>query len=343
MELSPRKEKILGLIVDHFIATGEPVGSKFLSDIFETSISSATIRNEMSYLSLNGYLEQPYTSAGRIPSQLGYRYYVDHLMRSCDPRPSEQYMMYSAIDRMNAQPEQILADACSVLAELTGCAAVASTPLNERTVVRRVELIPLGAPGSLIVVVTSTGVVKTAVCRCDRAVELTDAELFYHIAGADFTGKRAAELNLPRLQTIAASLGDRALTLSPLLVKLYELAASVGECELIVKGQAQLLSRSERGEDPHELLRFIGQSRAMKNILRRARDGVSVLIGQETGRRETENASILLAPYSVNGSRAGTVALIGPMSLDYARCTASLSFMCRTVSEVFDRSDGYTS
>lgn len=334
MELTSRKEKILGLVVEHFIATGEPVGSKFLSDIFDTAISSATIRNEMSDLSVKGYLEQPYTSAGRIPSQRGYRYYIDHLMRRYEPQPSEQYRMLSGLDRTSAQPEKILEDACAILADMTGCAAVATTPLDERTTVNRIELIPLGTSNAMVVLVTSTGVVKTTVCRCYETVEMGDAELFYHIAAADFTGKRAAELNIPRLQTIAASLGDKALAMSPLLVSLYALASSVSDCELISRGETNILRHREYEGRIHELTRLFHSGTALKNVLRHTGDGVNIRIGRETGCRELMDSSVLAVNYEINGQRAGALGLIGPMRMDYARYTAELAFMSRTVSEV---------
>ncbi|MBQ6019826.1 MAG: heat-inducible transcription repressor HrcA, partial [Clostridia bacterium] len=283
MELTARRERILGLIVEHYIATGEPVGSKFLSDVFDTSISSATIRNEMAALSAQGYIEQPYTSAGRVPSQRGYRYYIDKLMRRCEPDPSEQYRILSGLDRMSAEPERILADADEILAELTGCAAVSTTPLDERTVVKRAELIPLGSHNALVVVVTSTGIVKSAVCRCSDGLNMSDAELFYKIADADFNGRRASEFNLPRLQTIAASLGERALPFSPLLTSLYELASSVADCGLTVKGNSNLLNRREYDASAREVIGFINDGAALKRILLRVGDGITAFIGEETG------------------------------------------------------------
>ncbi|MBQ6165579.1 MAG: heat-inducible transcription repressor HrcA [Clostridia bacterium] len=334
MDLTARKEKILGLIVEHFIATGEPVGSKFLSDVFETSISSATIRNEMADLSARGYIEQPYTSAGRIPSQRGYRYYIDNLMRRCEPDPSEQYRILTGLDRMSAEPEKILSDADAVLAELTGCAAVSTTPLDERTSVKRAELIPLGAHNALVVVVTSTGIVKSAVCRCTEGLNMSDAELFYNIANADFIGRRAAEFNLPRLQTIAASLGERALALSPLLTSLYDLAASVSDCELTARGSSNLISRREYEGRAHEVIEFINDGDALKRILRRVGDGVTAFIGAETGCRATEHTSILAAPYKIGGARAGVLSVIGPMRMDYSGYTAILSFVSETVSSL---------
>ncbi len=334
MELTARKEKVLGLVVEHFIATGEPVGSRFLSDLFETSISSATIRNEMSDLSLRGYLEQPYTSAGRIPSQQGYRYYIDHLMHHYEPQPAEQYRMLSGLDRNAGQPEGILEDACRMLAEMTGCAAVATTPLNERTTVRRVELIPLGEGSAMVVVLTSTGVVKNTVCRCYEKIEMGDAQLFYRIAAADFIGKRASELTRARLQTIDASLGESSLYMAPLLVSLYDLASAVNDCELIVRGQNNILRSRDYEGSAYEVAEFLGRGGQLKRILNRAADGVNVLIGRETGCRETENSSILTADYQVEGQRAGVLALVGPTRMDYARYMAQLEFMCRAVSEV---------
>ena len=336
MELTARKEKILGLVVEHYIETGEPVGSKFLSDRFETSISSATVRNEMSDLSYRGFLEQPYTSAGRIPSQLGYRYYIDRLMKSYIPQMSEQYQMLSGIDRIAAVPEKVLKDACSVLSDMTECAVVATTPLDERTEIKRAELVPLGKNKAMIAIVTSTGVVKTDVCASYDGIDIGDAELFYNICANDFTDKKAIEINLPRLQSIVASLGDKALNMSPILVSLYELASSSYECELIVKGQSNILRHREYEGRVNEMSEFISDEKRLKRILRKFGDGVNVLLGTESGYRETENSAIIACPYSIGDRPAGKIALIGPMRMDYARYTAELEFMCNTVNSVLE-------
>lgn len=336
MELTARKEKILGLVVDHFITTGEPIGSKLLSGFFETSISSATVRNEMSDLSAMGYLEQPYTSAGRIPSQKGYRYYIDNLMHRYTPQMSEQFQMLGGIDRLTAVPEKVLEGACSVLSDMTGCAVVASTPLDDSTEIDRAELIPLGKNKIMIALVTSTGVIRTAVCGGCGNIEMSDAELFYNICAADFIGKKASMLNKPRLQSIAASLGDKVLDMSTLLVSLYDLASTACESEIIIRGQSEILRHREYEGRADEITKFIGNKSALKRILKKSGDSLEVLLGRETGFRETENSAVIAAPYRINGKTAGKIAVIGPMRIDYSRFTAELEFICNTVSSVLD-------
>ena len=144
MELSQRKEKILAAVVEHYIKTGEPVGSKLLQKDPEISVSSATIRNEMAELSNMGLLEQPHTSAGRIPTDEGYRYYVDHLMGVRQLDDAVKRRIEAGISIRNASPENILKRANDFLADMTNCAAISTAPSGENVTIKRVEFVPVG-------------------------------------------------------------------------------------------------------------------------------------------------------------------------------------------------------
>ena len=144
MEMTERKEKILAAVVEKYIQTGEPIGSKALVDSLGLSVSSATVRNEMADLSDMGYLEQPHTSAGRIPSNQGYRYYVEHLMTTCDMSPSEKSIISSKLRESSGEPQSVLEKANNILADLTHCTAVSTTPSEAQAVVKRIELVPIG-------------------------------------------------------------------------------------------------------------------------------------------------------------------------------------------------------
>ena len=202
MEMTERKEKILAAVVEKYIQTGEPIGSKALVDSLGLSVSSATVRNEMADLSDMGYLEQPHTSAGRIPSNQGYRYYVEHLMTTCDMSPNEKSIISSKLRESSGEPQSVLEKANNILADLTHCTAVSTTPSEAQAVVKRIELVPIGTRTAMVVMLTTTGMLKTKVCRTDKEITIDIAENFYNIAKQYFIGKPASDITIDRKSVV---------------------------------------------------------------------------------------------------------------------------------------------
>ena len=332
MELSDRKKKILSSVIEKYIQTGEPVGSKVLCE--GLSVSSATVRNEMAELSEIGYLEQPHTSAGRIPSQKGIRYYVNNLMPVYEISNADRFAVQSRFDNSDGEPEDILSDATKLLSEITGCAAAALTPYDVNAFIKRVELVPLGARTAMVVLLLSTGVIKSRICRSDTEIDITIAELFYNIAAAHFIGRTADELTIADIQTIAASLGDKALDMTPLIVALTDLAREASCRNIIVEGQSKLLGFKELESDVYNIFEHFRNSTALSEILSSGKDQLNVSIGRESHSRAFENASIICSKYSVGGRVVGTIGIIGPMRMDYARIIPNIVNISESVGKV---------
>lgn len=332
MELSERKKKILSAVVDRYIMTGDPVGSKVLCG--NLSVSSATVRNEMSELSEMGYLEQPHTSAGRIPSQRGLRYYVNNLMQNYEISDAERFAIESRFDISAGEPEEIITHAAKLLSEITNCASVVSTPYDSHATIKRVELVPISSRTVLIVLLVSTGVVKSRICRCDCEVDISIAELFYNIAAAHFTGRRPSELTTAKIQTLAASLCDKAFTMIPMLFTLYELANEASKFNIITEGQSKLLNFKELENDVYGIFECMKLGSGLSNILKSGRDKLSISIGRESMNRAFENASIISSKYSVGGKDVGSLGIIGPLRMDYARIIPNIKFISKTVGKV---------
>lgn len=332
MELSERKKKILASVVERYIMTGEPVGSKVLCG--SLSVSSATVRNEMSELSEIGYLEQPHTSAGRIPSQKGLRYYVNHLMSRYDISNAERFAIESRFDNTAGEPENILREAAKLLSEMTGCASAALTPYDSGAVIKRVELVPLSQRTVLIVILVSTGVIKSRICRCDVQIDIHTAELFYNIAAAHFVDHRSYELTTAKIQTLAASLGDRAFIMTPLLVTLAELANEASRCSVITEGHSRLLNFKELETDVYGIFEYMKHDAALAAILNSGSENLKVSIGRECMNRSLEHASVISSKYAVDGKNVGSVGVIGPLRMDYARIIPNLAFISETVGRV---------
>lgn len=332
MELSERKKKILASVIERYIQTGDPVGSKVLCE--GLSVSSATVRNEMSELSEIGYLEQPHTSAGRIPSQKGIRYYVNNLMPMYDISDADRFSVQNRFDNFDGEPDDILSDAAKLLSDITGCAVAALTPYDINAFIKRVELVPLGAKTALVVILMSTGVVKSRICRCDNEIDLKTAELFYSIAAAHFSGRASYELTVADIQTIVASLGDKALLMTPLLVTLTELAKEASQRNIVVEGQSKLFGFRELEADVYNIFEHFKNTVFLSGILYGGKNELNVTIGRESMNRAFENVSIVSCKYSVSGRNVGSIAVIGPLRMDYARIISNVKNVSESVGNV---------
>ena len=207
MDISERKLKILAAIVETYVKTGEPVGSKALCEALDCSVSSATIRNEMADLSEMGLLEQPHTSAGRIPSHAGYRLYIDKLMEQKPLSEEEQRFIDGSLSASADNPEHLLEDASQVLAELTSYAAISTTPSDEEATVRHLQFVQTGRRTAMVVLLTSSGILKNKIFRCDYDLSPDILRVFHKLLNEKIAGIPVASITPAYIQTLAASLG----------------------------------------------------------------------------------------------------------------------------------------
>lgn len=337
MELSERKERILATVAEIYIATGEPVGSKFLCASAGFRVSSATLRNEMAQLTELGYLEQPHTSAGRIPSQRGLRYYIDRLMARYEPSAVDIFKIRSRMDINEGDPQKLLAQAAGTLAELTGCAAVVTTPFSAGSRIRRTDLIPLGGKNVMLVLSVSNGTLKSRICRCNDEVSYEMIDLFYKIAASGFADRAPDDITTALVQTVTASLGDHAFEMAPLLTAFFDAAKEAAVTDVLTAGLSNLLRFPElegKVGALQELLR--NKSNTSKILQANGEDGVRFLIGGENRFRELSNASVICADYSIAGHTAGTLAVVGPLRMDYAAVVPLLRYTAGLVGAMLD-------
>lgn len=326
MGLGDRKQKILAAVVELYIQTGEPVGSKAVLTVLPVSVSSATVRNEMAELGEMGYLEQPHTSAGRIPSQKGYRYYVDNLMPQRHPDELTQRLMRQSLAN-EGDPEKLIERAGEVLARLTNCAAIATTPIDDAAVIRRIELVPIGSRTAMVVLMTSAGIIKTGVCRTETNLTPDMAELFRSVCDKCFVGLAVSDIGTVMIQTLVASLGENALSMSPLFVVLSDLAGQAVQAEIRLQGEQNLLHHREFSSNAYDMLQFLDQSDKLERALSSSRDSLSVHIGSENIYRQLENTSMIVARYNIQSRDGGAIGIIGPTRLDYSRLIPSLEYL----------------
>ncbi|MEE1322115.1 MAG: heat-inducible transcriptional repressor HrcA [Acutalibacteraceae bacterium] len=327
MELGKRKEMILAAIVEQYIKSGEPIGSKLIMQSLPISVSSATIRNEMSDLHELGLLEQPHTSAGRIPSQAGYRYYVDKLMNKDILSEEERKMIKSELERSIGNPDKLLEKAGEMLAKITGCAAVATTPTDEGATIKHIELMPVGTRIAMVVMMTSSGIIKNGICRTETELTPEMVQNFYDIVNECFIGHPVSDVGTVMIQTLVASLGMNALSMSPLFVVLADIANQALQAEIRLEGEQNLLHHREFGNSIYDMMQFFDEKDKLERAISRDKSGLQVIIGRENMYRQLENSSMIISRYSIGGHDGGAIGIIGPTRLDYAKLIPSIEYL----------------
>ena len=326
---------ILSAVIERFLTTGEPVGSKFLVGVLSVPVSSATIRNDMAYLSDMGYLDQPHTSAGRVPSDKGYRYYIEKLLLNFTPSDADMFRILSSIDRSEGDTVGILSQICDVLSAVTGLTAVAVTPHSENAVITGTQLIPLSNKNVMLVVTTSVGVTKSRIAKLDCEIDYPLMELFYNVTAANFIGINCSEFTTAKLQCVAASLGERSLDIMPLMVSFFEACLEASGADVIVKGQSQLLESAELSSTALEIIELLRNKSAASAVFEADKDQpVEIKIGTENEFRCMRRAAVIKAPYKIGDASVGSIGVIGPTKMDYSRVLPLVKYISEVAGTI---------
>ncbi len=338
MELSPRKRAILAAIVSNYITGGEPIGSKALCDMLDLHLSSATLRNEMNDLCTMGLLEQPHTSAGRVPTLRGYRVYVNDLMHPAKLSSEVRLAIDSTLQTIARTPEQMPEMACQILADLTGLPSFTATVTNESAKVKRVRLIPMGKRTVLMVVVSTDGAAKSRIVLSDCTVNEDLLSLFSNICKVCIVGHRLYELNTAYLQSIVARVGDFSLSVMPLLSNLFQLIGEMFEPQLTFRGESKLLSGYRQMPDSVRLSELISQKEAILSIVSRMEAPVGVIFGDDFGHRiDTTPSCMVVAKYKIGEKELGRIGVIGSVRLSYEQLIPSVEYFAQRLGTLMTK------
>lgn len=326
--ISDRQRLLLALVVEHYIANAEAIGSRALTEIMENAVSSATVRNELSELDRMGFLEQPHTSAGRVPTVDGYRFYIDNLMHSRTLTPVERALADSKIASIKAgSMEDFVKKACSALSDMTGCAAVASAPDIGATL-RRVEYFPMSATSGVAAVLTSSGLIKSRMAATEEPVSTAMLYRFLQMANAQLTGKLPSEISHWDYSIIAQATGGYARLLTPVMEAVAELVNEVQRREVYFAGQRYLVD-AVGAVASADVIRLFSDDDELRELLSAANDTACVIMGTETGREELNGISLILAPYDCRGEIAGTIGVAVNPRADYSRLLPMIDYFAR--------------
>ena len=336
MELTKRKQNILASIVNGYIRTGEPIGSKSISE--QIGASSATVRNEMADLTELGLLEQPHTSAGRVPSAKGYREYVDNLMQPEALSDGERYALDSMLMKSAFDPEKLLLGAANTLAAATRCLAVTTSPNGENARIKGVQFVQTSRRTAMLILMSSAGTMKNKVFHCDFDLSNEIMRIFFRVINERVTGREVAEINRAFIQSLAISFRDLALLMSPALAALLEVAQETMQTEVSLGGQMNLLYYPEyKLGGARRVMDLIEDADALNELISGKPNRVTVRIGPENGAEALLDSAVVSARYSVGGRDAGAVAVVGPMRMDYAKVTAQTAYIAERVGEMLTR------
>lgn len=335
MELTPRQQKILAAVVELYITTGEPVGSKSLCETLDFHVSSATVRNEMGNLSELGLLEQPHTSAGRVPTERGYRVYIDRLMKHPGITGDEKRYIDSLILPSAYDPEKLLDGVAKVLASLTKFAAVSTTPSGESAVIRAVQLVQTSRRTAMAILMTSAGMMKSRVFRCDFDLTPEILRVFFRMLNEKLIGIPVSSVTPAFIQSMAASMGDMAMMISSALMAVADAAQESMQSEVCLDGEVNLLFYPEFSqEEIRRIVDFLSRPADLCHLLSRQKEDVCVMIGEESHRPELRDSSVIVSRYSVGGKNAGALAIIGPMRMNYGRIISRVEYLSSSVGKM---------
>ncbi len=330
--MDARGMKILTAIIDEYIRTGEPVGSKSLAEAYDIKVSSATIRNTMAALEQEGYLDHPHTSAGRVPTFKGFRYYIDNLMNP-EPVAAENISRIDELlDKGGLSDDAIVESASTALAEITKCAAISTNHASKFSVISKVDVIPTGRRMYVLLLITSNGAIKNKVCRME--FDFTDEQMksFTDFLNENLRGVNLENMSEEYVEKLVSAMGSYMLSLSPLLHAVYELSEEMMRDSVDVKGESNLLAC---GDIPaQDVMRFLEQKNLFPEMLDGALSGISVKFGEEDGTVAISNSTVVSASYFKDGKPAGTLGIIGPMRLDYRKVIPYIEYLSKKVTRM---------
>ncbi|WP_195572662.1 heat-inducible transcriptional repressor HrcA [Paenibacillus sp. 1001270B_150601_E10] len=320
--LTERQRLILAAIVDDYISSAEPVGSRTISKRGDVGYSPATIRNEMADLEELGFLEQPHTSAGRIPSQKGYRYYVDHLVRLDTLSSEEMKRLKTMFAEKITAMEQVVQHASSVLAQLTNYTSIALGPEMFSTTLRHFQLLPLNEETAVAIVVTSTGHVENKTVSIPPGVSKEELEKVVNILNAKLAGIPLIQLRSQLYTEVGAEL-NKYVSHAQEMIGLLESVVGGPDShrEVYLNGTSNMLFQPEfKDVDKIKTIwDLLEETPALIKVIGDAPSGIQVRIGQENGHEAIANCSLITATYTFDGQPLGTIGLLGPTRMEYAR------------------------
>ena len=330
MELTDRKKQILKVVVEDYVRTAEPVGSKAIAAEMG-GVSSATIRNELSDLTELGYLEQPHTSAGRVPSPKGYRLYVNELME-------RQRLSIAETERINQSLQMRMEELDRVISLMNYPAYVAATGKKQMTA-RRFELLPVDEHSCIVVMMMGDNRVKSQLLRMQLKVDTEQMPTLVNLLNSNFTGISADEMNRRLMDVSEQVTPQMFLLLSQTIAYAADVLEEAGQKEVFTVGTSQLLKLPEfrDADKAHQLMSFLSDSK--ENLPVPDEGPMKILIGPENVSEALQDTSVVVASYDIGNDMRGLIGVVGPTRMDYGTVAARLSGFAEGLTRLFGKQE----
>ena len=334
-----RRDRILKLIVEHFIKTAQPVGSQTLINEYCLNYSSATIRAEMNALESDGFLEKTHTSSGRVPSSKGYRYYIENLRERSVPEEFK-YQMQTILDQKTQSIENVIKESCEILSQMTSLASIVLGPNAKQEKLASVQIIPLSNTSATCVFVTDQGYVENKTFALNEEVQLCDIENCVKLLNERLKGTAISEL-VPKMEAIRPILNDYVLDKDIIYQAMLEAFVGFAKDRLDAYGKDNLFEQPEFANDAtkiRRLLELFESPEIFREYEDEAQGDISIHIGGDS--QNDEDVSIISAKVKIPGKQEGSIAIVGPKRMDYDQVVSAMEYLIDELEKKYALSQG---
>ncbi len=327
---------ILKVIIDDFIQFAQPIGSRNLAKKDQISFSPATIRNEMSDLEELGFIEKTHTSSGRVPSEKGYRYYVDHLMSAQKLEENEVQTIRSIFAERIYEVEKIVQRSAGILSDLTNYTTIILGPAVLENRVKKLQIVPINRDTAIAIIVTNTGHVENRMVQLPESMNPSDIEKMVNILNERLIGVPLSELNQTIYKEVAMLLSQHIKNYDQVLNTIVHAMDLPSHERMFFGGKTKMLSQPEF-RDIHKirsLMDMIDQEEGIYDLIRHVPSGLNVKIGKENENSAMEDLSLITTTFSTGQSQLGSIAIIGPTRMEYSRVISLLELISQDMSKI---------
>ncbi|WP_100402302.1 heat-inducible transcriptional repressor HrcA [Bacillus sp. FJAT-42315] len=337
--LTDRQLFILQVIIDDFIQSAQPVGSRSLVEKEKVAYSSATIRNEMAELEELGYLEKTHTSSGRVPSEKGYRYYVDHLLHPEQLNRKEVQTIHSIFSDRMYELEKVVQKSAKILSELTNYTAIVLGPEIKDNKVKRLQIVPLSKDTAIAIIVTDTGHVENRTFKLPQSVDASDIEKMVNILNERLVGIPLSNLHDKLYKEIVVLMRQHIHNYEAMLTMFADAVDVPATEKLFFGGKTNMLNQPEFHDivKIRQVMNMIEQEEGIYKLISGIPTGIQVKIGKENNNEAMEHCSLITASYSVGEEQVGTIAILGPTRMEYSRVISLVDFLSHDMTKALTK------
>ncbi|MDI9475465.1 MAG: heat-inducible transcriptional repressor HrcA [Natronincolaceae bacterium] len=337
--LNERKLRILQAIIQDYIETAAPVGSRTLSKRYNLGISPATIRNEMADLEDLGFIIQPYTSAGRVPSDKGYRLYVDQFISLKKTKAIEQDCLVLDLLREIGEIEQMLQYSSKILSQLTNYTAIALSPQIKESRLRHIQLILINSDHLIVIIITDKGIIKKSVIRLDDKIDRDSVQVISNFLNDKLHGLAVKDITTELIKTLSAEYAHLGGLIEKIISEIFQSLDEINDIDIFLDGVMNIFNFPEYNDvlRARSFLELLEKKELLSNLITSFEDeGLNVSIGSENTYEEVKDCSLVTATYKMDDTILGWLSIIGPTRMDYSTVVSVMTQVSEFIMELLN-------